>query len=636
MTALAALVDLRQPCDLALSPDGTLAFALRHASSDRAGAERSDLWTLAPGAPEPRQLTDGPSADAQPRWSPDGRALAFLSDADAPGRAAPWIAEDERPPRRLAAPDATVEQLAWTADGERLLLLCAGEGADAAGVRNALPHARSERAAPDVARGGADASGRRTLAWLSVADGRIEPLGPARESVWEFDLGADGTLAALVSEDPTESGWYDARLALVDPASGTPRTLHRPAAQAQCPRVSPDGAAVALIEGPCSDRGIVCGAVTLIDVASGAARELAVGVDVAWLAWSGPDRLAYVARDGLACELGTLTIGAPRRPLWRGARSFGAPYEPQVALAPQGDALAVASETATAPPELFTLADGGGDDDDAWTRRSAFNARLGAPAGVAVEPHAWAAPDGERIAGLLIRREDLAPRAPGIVLVHGGPTATWAHSFTALRSALLLAEHGYAVLAPNPRGSSGRGAAFAAAAIGDMGGADLADLLAGVDELVARDVLDPDRVGISGRSYGGFMTAWAATRTDRFAAAVAVACVSDWVSFLGTSNVARFAELFLPWRAEDGWEHAIARSPALGADGCRTPTLILHGAGDRCTPVGQAQELYAALARAGAERELVVYPGEGHFLLEREHQLDAFERTRDWFDRFLR
>jgi hypothetical protein len=177
----------------------------------------------------------------------------------------------------------------------------------------------------------------------------VRPLGPASETVWELDVGRDGTIAALVSDEPSESGWYDARLALVDATSGALRILHRPVAQAQCPRLSPDGRTVALIESPCSDRGIVCGALTLVDVASGAARNVPLEVDVAWIAWSGEDRLHYVARDGVACELGTLRPGETRRALWRGARSFGPPYEPHAAVSPDGEAIAVACETATQP-----------------------------------------------------------------------------------------------------------------------------------------------------------------------------------------------------------------------------------------------------------------------------------------------
>ena len=168
-----------------------------------------------------------------------------------------------------------------------------------------------------------------------------------------------------------------------------------------------------------------------------------------------------------------------------------------------------------------------------------------------------------------------------------------------------------------------------------MGGGDLRDILAGVDALVEEGVADGSRVAITGGSYGGFMAAWAVTQSDRFAASIPLACVSDWRSFHLTTNIGRFDELFLdadPF--EEGGEYD-ARSPVVQAKNCKTPTLILHGEDDLCTPIGQAKELYQALVEAGVETELVVYPREGHGWVERDHILDAWERVRSWLARHV-
>ena len=173
-------------------------------------------------------------------------------------------------------------------------------------------------------------------------------------------------------------------------------------------------------------------------------------------------------------------------------------------------------------------------------------------------------------------------------------------------------QEGYAVFLPNPRGSSGRGQEFARANLGDMGGGDFKDILAGVDALVRDGIVDDARVAITGGSYGGFMSSWAVTQTDRFAAAIPFAVVTDWTSFHYTTNIGQFDALFLQGDPDDPAGPYPKWSPVFHAHKCKTPTLILHGEDDLCTPLPQATEFYNALVEAGCEVELVVYPREGH------------------------
>ena len=225
---------------------------------------------------------------------------------------------------------------------------------------------------------------------------------------------------------------------------------------------------------------------------------------------------------------------------------------------------------------------------------------------------------------------------PLVVIVHGGPVSAWTHAFTNFGHPLLWTAAGYAVLMPNPRGSRGWGPEFAEAILGDMGGGELTDILSGVDALVAEGLADTNRVGIFGASHGGFMSAWAITQTNRFAAALPMACVSDWLSFHHTTNIGRFDELFVGADPYDPSGAYYVRSPIMHVRNVRTPTLIVHGALDLCTPIGQAEELYRGIADTGqAEVELVVYPREGHGISERAHQLDFWERARAFFDKHL-
>jgi dipeptidyl aminopeptidase/acylaminoacyl peptidase len=252
--------------------------------------------------------------------------------------------------------------------------------------------------------------------------------------------------------------------------------------------------------------------------------------------------------------------------------------------------------------------------------------------------HAWQAEDGQEIEGVLMLPDDGAERPlPLVVFVHGGPTSAWTYDFSpgAMHLGLVLAAEGYAVLLPNIRGSAGRGQEFARANLGDMGGGDLQDILAGIDSLVESGVVARDRVGITGVSYGGFMSAWAPTQTDAFAASVAIASVTNWLSFHNTSNIARFDELFLQSDPYDLAGNHFALSPIMHVRSCRTPMLLLHGRLDLCVPESQAQEMYQALVDAGCESELVVYAQGGHGWTQRDYVLDTWERTKDWFGRHL-
>ncbi len=201
---------------------------------------------------------------------------------------------------------------------------------------------------------------------------------------------------------------------------------------------------------------------------------------------------------------------------------------------------------------------------------------------------------------------------PLIVGVHGGPTWNWGSYFSDSEpNAVLLASAGYACLLPNPRGSIGRGHVFNQGVIGDGGGIDFRDIMAGVDHVIAEGIADPDRLGIAGLSYGGYMAAWAVGQTDRFGASVAMSVVSNYVSFHLTSEVWWYDHAILEGEWHDPASQYMDRSPVTHAHKGSTPTLILQGAIDRCTPVSQADELFTAIAETGTEVELVVYPREG-------------------------
>ena len=222
---------------------------------------------------------------------------------------------------------------------------------------------------------------------------------------------------------------------------------------------------------------------------------------------------------------------------------------------------------------------------------------------------------------------------PMVTMVHGGPTGAHKYQYHAAgRGFQLLAARGIAVFLPNPRGSTGWGLEFAESNIGDMGGKDWEDIQAGIDHCIAEGIADPERLGIGGGSYGGFMTAWAVTQTDRFKAAVMLAGISDWRSFHGMSNVSDWDAIHYgdadPWDPDGTYPRF---SPITFVKRARTPTLILHGEQDELVPVEQAYMFYRALKELGVETELVVYPREHHGFVERNHKIDHHRRTTQWF-----
>jgi dipeptidyl aminopeptidase/acylaminoacyl peptidase len=245
----------------------------------------------------------------------------------------------------------------------------------------------------------------------------------------------------------------------------------------------------------------------------------------------------------------------------------------------------------------------------------------------------WHAPDGLEIEGLCYTPSGDGP-FPLILWVHGGPVGAAQDAWPSALLAMLVSR-GYAIVSPNPRGSSGRGRAFAELIVGDMGGDDALDDLAGVDLLVAEAIADPDRIGIIGGSYGGFMACWLPSVDGRFKASVSISPVTDWVSQHFTSSLAAWDAEFVGAEPDDPSGAFGERSPVMRAAHVATPTLLTAGLKDRATPPGQAIEFWQALRLRGVESEVVLYPQEGHGVEAFPASIDLMARTVAWFERHM-
>ncbi|RMF75060.1 MAG: S9 family peptidase, partial [Planctomycetota bacterium] len=301
---------------------------------------------------------------------------------------------------------------------------------------------------------------------------------------------------------------------------------------------------------------------------------------------------------------------------------------------PESGALAAVASTPHAPSELYV----GSVEEKSVRRRTHLNPQLDELTLGRQDVVWWTGPGQFRIEGVVTYPTDYEPgrRYPTIVHPHGGPEGVSQNDFSTF--AQLCAARGYVVLRPNYRGSGGYGVGFSTGDHNDLGGKEFEDILAGLRMLIDKGVADPEHVGMAGWSYGGYLSAMAATHySDKFKAAVMGAGISNWVSFAGTTDIPHEMSLvhWNQWAYDDFamyWE----RSPLSRIADSHTPTLILHGADDRRVHPGQALELYTALKRKGVPTQLVFYPRSGHGVGERAHRIDLYQRQLDWFDKYVR
>ncbi|KAJ2980108.1 hypothetical protein NQ176_g2838 [Zarea fungicola] len=607
-----------------------------------AGIPNSNIYIASVKTGQIRALTSGSQQARCPKWSPDGKVIAFLSDRVQKGRSQLYLLHGEfGEAQPAAAIDGTIEYISWSPKGTEILMGVAGDGAEKAGAQGSggigvRPEESIPEWMPDV-EGEAKPDTYRSLWIYDTVKAELRRVSRVGSNVWEATWCGPSQVAAIVSDQPGEGAWYDAPLVLIptetDGKPSTERIVYRGRRQLAVPAASRSGALLAVLEGVCSDRGIMAGDVLLIDASQGTASKLDTsGVDTTQLHWRDEEQLFYIGLRGLQTVAGNITVHENKaRTLWDTSETCGS-YYPDASVLP-GDSFAVIGESWTRYPEIgivdigdyrtiATLDHKGG----AWLR-----SKLGPIEGVR-----WTAPDGLEIEGLLALPNTGSKPYPLVLYVHGGPVWAFRNRWQIGDShTALLVSRGYAMLFPNPRGSSGRGQDFAERVFGDMGGLDTNDFLSGIDALITRGIIDPKRLGVCGRSYGGYMSTWLVTQTTRFAASVPIAPVSDWISMHTTCNIPEFCSLFLDGKpyALDGLY--IQRSPLHFASRCKTPTLHICGSDDRCTPPTQALQFHCALVEHGTKSVFVQYPGEGHGVRKFPAYIDFCYRLVSWMEEHM-
>ena len=610
-----ASLNLRTISDLEYSPDGLhLAFVVTEPAKGENRAQHIWMYDTRSGAS--RQFTFSAKSESPPRWSPDSRQLAFLSNRGEQQQIY-LIHMDGGEATELSTGKRGVRSFAWSPDGKQIAFLA--------------PDAKTEGEEKkdkdkDDARV-ADKDEKHARLWLiSAAGGEAKAITPPQWEIGELAWLPSGEAILARGTDHPESDQDTDRILSITPADGSLHALYAPRGPFGQLRISPDGKTLAYVG--CREDGPSPHDLMLFDLGQSRARNLtAAGIDraVQQYRWHKDGSIFLVAANGFSQGLARYTVDGSRKDVpiadaLPGNFSLGADGE-----------IALVSQTSTVPTEVWVW-------DEKGTARQVSQLNDGWKEYALSKPkvYKYRSFDGVEIeaALLLPPGSEGKSKLPLIALIHGGPTGRWGSSIETWGQ--LLAARGYAVFYPNIRGSIGYGQKFMELNRGDWGGGDFKDVMAGIQDLIDRGIADPARLGIGGWSYGGYMSEWAITQTNLFKAAVSGAGLSNLVSEYGTEQHPSYDEWFygVPYDAEKiaGF---LKSSPFVYLKNAKTPTLILQGDADTTDPLGQSQELYRGLKHYGVEAELVVYPREPHGFHEEKHLLDRLNRILAWYDKHL-
>lgn len=625
----------------AISPDGKHALYTLSYADMKENERRTEIWIVSTekdgSGGKPRRFTSGKN-DGSPQWSPDGQMIAFISTRGTGEAAKPQIylispfgGEAEK----LTDSKTGVNSFVWSQDSKRIAYV----------AQRALTEAEEKKQKDKDDAQVVDANFRFSHLW--VIDANSAANGSERAKATEIvksdwvvsdpQFSPDGKRVSFTT-NPTpkadDGSMSDIYIANAD-GSGSPRKLYENAGPDAGARWSPDGKWISFSSRDAKMGTLGFQRLYIISAEGGAPRAVAPNYDnnVPPVVWS---------RDG-----STLYFGATHRTT---AQIFSVPASGgEVKMVSSGEAVIGGVSFARNTDKIaFTRADIGHPADVYVSSLTNFNPAKLTDHNPQINDIAlgrgevirWKSKDGMEIEGVLVYPVgyEAGKRYPTIANIHGGPSGVWTQAFPGSYGnyAHVWAGKGWAVFLPNVRGSSAYGEKFLMANYRDWGGGDFQDIQTGLDELVKRGVSDPDKLGQAGWSYGGYMTAWTLTQTNRFKAVMVGAGLTNMFSMYSTNDLQRVLEGYFgaqPWDdLQAYWTKASAMAHIKNA---KTPTLILHGGNDQRVPIGQAQELYMGLKKNGVPVQLVFFPREGHGLGEPRHQLDKMKREYAHFAKYV-
>lgn len=631
---LRSLFFVQQFDQVALSPDGKR-VAWVETQIDKEGAEtgRHGIYVAEyEKSQTPLRITAGTGGvqldEHGLAWSPDSTQIAFLSDALKRRQPQLYVAPaNGGPARKLTSIKGLLATPKWSPDGKAIAVLFTENA-----TRDAGPLV-AETPESGVIK---DVFFEQRLAVVDASRGTLRQVTPADTYIYEYDWAPDGkSIVLTAAKGNGDNNWYIAELYAVSVSSGGLQPLYKPKLQIARPAVSPDGKSVAFIEGLMSDEDSVGGDVFVISREGGTPRNLTPDrkASASLVSWTSEEKIIDMENvDGESSIVRIDPASGQIQSEYRAPELLTSGFwSASLSLSLDGKIAAFVRSSFSDPPEVWAGPMGKGKQ---VTHR---NAHVKPAWGEAKSLH-WNSGEHE-VQGWLIypRNFDASKKYPMVVAVHGGPGSGVQPSWpSAHRYTMALPAKGYFVFEPNPRGSFGQGEAFTRANVRDFGYGDWRDILAGVDEVLRTAPVDAHRLGLTGWSYGGYMTMWGVTQTDRFRAAVAGAGIANWLSYYGENKIDQWMIPFFGKSVYDDPEVYSRSAPLTYIKNVKTPTLVLVGDSDGECPTPQSYEFWHALKTLGVETELVVYEREGHMFVKPEHLRDVMRRASAWFDDHLK
>ena len=592
----------------------------------------TQIWMANIATKQNTQLTFGEKSSTNPKWSPDGNWIAFTSTRKDNRNNLYVLSLNGGEAEPLTDGKSGVINFAWSPDGRSIAFTMTDPKTD-------------EEEKND--------KGRNDWRWidenvklarlyvLSVqkdANGKREPRKLTSENyqVEDFDWSSDGSRIAFGHvKSPGANDWTTSDVSIVEVASGKVSVLaNSPAAEAS-PLYSPDGKWIAVQASDAPPRWAQSGVIEIFPATGGQPKSLVTSFDAqpGVAGWSSDGKRIYFSEPkGTGTQIYSFDVAANRideikvTPAVIGAFSLNS----------SGSTFAFTRQTPDTPADIYVAS----VTDFTPVQISTVNAGMTIPPMGRTEVISWKSKDGKQIEGLLTYPVgyQAGQKVPTILNIHGGPAGVFQQTFIGGRGVYPLAtfsSRGYAILRPNPRGSSGYGTDFRRANLKDWGFGDYEDLMAGVDKVIEMGVADPARLGVMGWSYGGFMTSWVVTQTNRFKAASAGAPVTNLMSFNGTSDIPGFIPDYFGGQFWDVMDLYQKHSPMFNVKAVTTPTMIQQGEADIRVPISQGYEFYNALKVKGVPTRMLVLPRQPHGPTEPKMQLQAMKANLEWFEKYI-
>lgn len=617
-----------------VSPDGKrVVYTVTEAITTADKSEfLTQIWLGNIATKENTQLTFGDKSSTNPRWSPDGNWIAFTSTRKDNKNNIYLLNINGGEAEPLTEVKTSVADFAWSPDGRSIAFR--------------MTDAKSEEEEKND-------KGRNDFRWVDEniklsrlyvlplqknANGKREPrkLTEANYNVTEYDWSTDGSRIVFShTKSPVANDWPSADVSIVEVASGKVTVLTNTPAAEMTPVFSPDGKSIAMLVSDNPPRWAQSGVIQIFPAGGGAPKVIATSHDgqPGIAGWSADSKRIYFGESkGTSSQLYIVDIAANRIEEVKSAPAVYGAFN----LNDTGTMFGLTRQTSDTPGDVFVAS----VTDFNPVQISRVNADVKLPAIGRTEVIRWKSKDGKEIEGLLTYPVgyQAGQRVPLILNIHGGPAGVFQQTFLGGRGAYPLATfaaRGYAILRPNPRGSSGYGTEFRRANTKDWGMGDYQDLMTGVDHVVQMGVADPDRLGVMGWSYGGFMTSWIVTQTKRFKAASAGAPVTNLMSFNGTADIPSFVPDYFGGQYWDIMDVYQKHSPMFNVKGVSTPTMIQHGEADVRVPISQGYEFYHALKAQGVPTRMLVLPRQPHGPNEPKMQIAAMKSNLDWFEKYI-